>query len=132
MTNSMNIPEIETLSHKPNKLTAETLEKSERGEDLHEFSNVKDMMKGINKPEQPKPRICEKCQVPNCSCRAVILKEPEQPNQQIMIIKAIQGLTTAILNDISKLPESVLKDQAYDDMNIFETGILFRLQKEYE
>ena len=58
--------------------------------------------------------------------------EPEQPNQQIMLVKTIQGLTTAILNDISKLPESVLKDQAYDDMNIFETGILFKLQKEYE
>ena len=59
-------------------------------------------------------------------------KPTEQPNQQIMLVKTIQGLTTAILHEISKLPESELKDQAYDDMNIFETGILFRLQKEYE
>ena len=70
------------------------------------------------------------CKCPECEKKA----EPklEQPNQQLMIIKTIQGLTACILNSITKLPESVLKDQAYDDMNIFETGILFKLQKEYE
>ena len=59
-------------------------------------------------------------------------EHPEQPNQQLMLIQTMKGLTTCILNSITKLPASELKDQAYDDMNIFETGILFRLQKEYE
>ena len=64
--------------------------------------------------------------------KAESVDKPEQPNQQLMLIQTMQGLTTCILNSITKLPESVLKDQAYDDMNIFETGILFKLQKEYE
>ena len=89
-------------------------------------------------PEQPKCKTCGNPQRkdrkgwPIRYCGKPCPPAPEQPNQQIMLVKTIQGLTTAILNDISKLPESVLKDQAYDDMNIFETGILFRLQKEYE
>ena len=70
---------------------------------------------------------------PLCKCPEREKKpKPEQPNQQLMLIQTMQGLTTCILNSITKLPESELKDQAYDDMNIFETGILFRLQKEYE
>ena len=32
----------------PNKLTVETLEKSERGEDVHEFSNVDDLLKELH------------------------------------------------------------------------------------
>ena len=125
MTDSMNIPELERL-------------------DYHSPLCKCPECKRNPKPEQPdysKCRHCGACRVVRpagewqfaCKCNEDDkIYPPEQPNQQIMLIKTIQGLTTAILNDISKLPESVLKDQAYDDMNIFETGILFRLQKEYE
>ena len=87
------------------------------------------MTDGMNKPEiETLSYHSSLCKCPECKKNP----KPEQPNQQIMLVKTIQGLTTAILHDISKLPESTLKDQAYDDMNIFETGVLFRLQKEYE
>jgi len=32
----------------PNKLTIKTLERSERGEDVHEFSNVDDLLKELH------------------------------------------------------------------------------------
>ena len=32
----------------PNELTVKTLEKSEKGEDLHEFSNVDDLLKELH------------------------------------------------------------------------------------
>ena len=118
MTNSMNIPEIETLYHHRS---------------LFKCPECKQGFKPPSAPREVKkkttPDIEPKTQAKN---KESVGQPTEQPNQQIMLIKTIQGLTTAILHDISKLPESVLKDQAYDDMNIFETGILFRLQKEYE
>jgi len=40
----MIFPEIE----RPNKLTLETIEKSERGEDMHEFSNIDDLLKELH------------------------------------------------------------------------------------
>ena len=58
--------------------------------------------------------------------------EPEQPNQQIMLVKTIQGLTTAIFHDIIKLPESELKAKAHEEIGKFERTTLYELQKEYE
>ena len=104
---TINKPEIETLSYKP-KAKAKNKESVE----------CHNTMTG---------RECVSCEI-DAKGKCHLSK----PNQQIMLVKTIQGLTACILDSITKLPESELKDQAYDDMNIFETGILSKLQKEYE
>ena len=108
---TMNRPEIETLSYKPKT-------RAENKESVVECHNTMTSRECIN---------CVIDAAGKCH-----LSKPEQPNKQLMLIQTIQNLATCILNSISKLPKSTLKDQAYDDMNIFETGILFKLQKEYE
>lgn len=35
-------------SYRPNKLTAETIKKSERGEDLHHAQDIKDLFRQLN------------------------------------------------------------------------------------
>lgn len=96
----------------------------------------------IYPPEQPKDGIHVPIFIPNqlieslpgrehdktCECK----KCPEQPNQQLMLIQTIQNLTTCISNSITKLPESLLKDMALEEIDLFVKTTLYELQKEYE
>ena len=115
MTNSMNKPELETLSyHNPLCKCPECEKKAEP------------------KPEQPKNCNCVESRhlpgaiaCPDCA-------EPEQSNQQLMLIQTIQGLTACILNSITKLPESELKAKALEEIDLFKKTTLYELQKEYE
>lgn len=60
-----------------------------------------------------------------CNC-------PEQPNPELMMIKTIQGLAHVITNNLEKLPDEPLRRMALDDIGIFEAGVLYKLQEEYE
>lgn len=68
----------------------------------------------------------------NSKDRTELESLPEQPNTNTMIIKTIQGLITVILNNIAKLPNSKLRGQALEDMDLFEKTTLFELQKEFQ
>ena len=143
MTNSMNKPELETLSYKPASAPREAKEKTTL--DIEPKTGAKNK-ESVCQPEQPKCKTCEgsgKGKLigvkggpnffePCPDCKKKSEPKPEQPNQQIMLIKTIQGLTTAILHDISKLPESVLKAKAREEIGKFERTTLYELQKEYE
>ncbi len=59
-------------------------------------------------------------------------KPTEQPNPNLLIVKTIQQRMHVITNELESLPCSTLKDMALDDIGIFESGVLYKLQQEYE
>ena len=56
----------------------------------------------------------------------------EQPNKELLTIKKIQALTTLISDNLDELPQSTLKAQAIEDIDLFERTTLFQLQKAVE
>ncbi len=81
---------------------------------------------------EPEQLICKRCQILNCGCKAVLMKETiEQPNTNAMIIKTIQNLMHVITNNLEKLPDEPLRRMALDDIGVFEAGLLYKLQEEY-
>lgn len=94
--------------------------------------------KGADEPlEQPKCKTCgdtgrisreindgislENC--PDC---------PEQPSTNAMIVKTIQQRMHVITKELESLPDSPNRTMALDDIGIFEAGVLYKLQEEYE
>lgn len=73
-----------------------------------------------------------------------ITQEPEQPNQNLTIVKTIQQRMHVITNELNQLKENITDQepgdsvrktrvlQALDDVGIFEAGVLYKLQQEYE
>ena len=68
-------------------------------------------------------------------------QHPEQPNQEIMIVKTIQSLMTVVNNNLEKLNESTkflschrnsLVLKALEAIDLFERTDLFELQKAFE
>ena len=58
---------------------------------------------------------------------------PEQPNQNIMIIKTIQSLMTVVNDNLGKLPDSSpLKTMALEEIDLFQRTTLNHLQEEFE
>ena len=55
-----------------------------------------------------------------------------KPNTNTMIVKTIQGFTHLITNSLEKLPDGTLRREALDDIGIFESGVLYKLQEEYD
>ncbi|KKN03375.1 hypothetical protein LCGC14_1108230 [marine sediment metagenome] len=77
-----------------------------------------------SKPEQLPGRPYDiACECEHC---------PEQPNTELLIVKTIQGLMATVVNGLEKLPDNPLKRIALDDIGIFESGVLYKLQKEFE
>ena len=63
---------------------------------------------------------------------------PEQPNQNAMIVKTIQGLMTCVENELVKLHKTTeqnvynLVTKALDETDLFEKTTLFDLQEAFE
>lgn len=61
------------------------------------------------------------------------MSEPtEQPNPNLLIVKTIQQRMHVITNELESLPDSPNRRMALDDIGIFEAGVLYKLQEDYE
>jgi hypothetical protein len=49
-----------------------------------------------------------------------------------MIVKTIQGLMSTVTSSLENLPNEPLRRMALDGIGIFEAGVLYKLQEEYE
>lgn len=87
--------------------------------------------------EIPKYVPCKYCEKSKEYCDKI----PEQPNKELMIVKTIQGLISAVNRELGELNESTkllschrnsLILQALEDIDIFERTTLFELQKAFE
>ena len=56
--------------------------------------------------------------------------EPEQPNQ--VIVKTIQNLMTVVNNNLNKLPDSPMKSEAIEEIDLFQRNTLNDLQRCFE
>ncbi len=63
-------------------------------------------------------------------CKGLVNEITEQPN--LRIVKTIQQRMHVITKELESLPDSPLRRMALDDIGIFEAGILYKLQEEYE
>ena len=57
-------------------------------------------------------------------------KPTEQPNQ--VIVKTIQSLLTVVNDNLMKLPDSPMKSEAIEEIDLFQRTTLNDLQKAYE
>lgn len=101
-----------------------------------EFVEIPISPRAVANPEKPKCKTCfgdgwlwtnfgktgkHKSPCPDC-----------QPNQNLLIVKTIQQRIHVITNELEKLPNSPSRTMALDDIGIFEAGVLYKLQEEYE
>jgi len=56
----------------------------------------------------------------------------ERPNQEIMIVKTIQSLMTVVNNNLMKLPDSPMKNEAMEEVCLFQRTTLNDLQKAFQ
>ena len=135
---TINKPEIETLSYHSSLCKCPDCKRGHKPAQEAKEKTTLDI-EPKTKVEN-KESVCKKCQVLNCSCRVVILKEFEQPNQELMLIQTIQGLMACVNDNFDKLcvlgsdtsERKTLIAKALEDIDIFEKTTLFDLQKEYE
>ncbi len=57
-------------------------------------------------------------------------RHPEQPNQ--VIVKTIQSLMTVVNDNLMKLPDSPMKSEAIEEIDLFQRTTLNDLQKAFE